>query len=178
MPFGAIISARTTPAENTSARALTASSPRLLRCHVGGRSRDRSGFSIGQALGDAEVHHHHSTRTGDHDVLGLEVTMDEPGLVDRLQARQKLRGDLSGFLKLQRPSRLENLSPASCRRCTPSTPALDRPAPPGRRPGRRWARSLLGRFGLLGVKLASARSFCMSSARRVLSATSTRSFKS
>ena len=100
MPSGAIISARTTPAEKTSARASTSSSPRLLRCHVGRSARDRSRFSVSQTLRNAEIHHHHTTRPRDHDVLGLEVTMDEAGLMDRLQARQELRGDLSGFLKL------------------------------------------------------------------------------
>ena len=43
---------------------------------------------------DPEVHHHHPPGAGEHDVLGLEVPMDEARLVDRRQAGQELGGDL------------------------------------------------------------------------------------
>ena len=35
--------------------------------------------------------------------------MDEAGLVNRLEARQELRGDLSGLLEIERPPRLKNV---------------------------------------------------------------------
>ncbi len=48
-------------------------------------------------LGEPEVHHHHPPRAGQHHVLGLEVPVHEPGLVDRLEPGEELRGDLPGL---------------------------------------------------------------------------------
>ncbi len=76
--------------------------PGLLRGHVRRGSRDRARFALRQTLGDAEVHQHHPTRAGDHDVLRLDVPVHQAGLVDRFQAGQELRGDLPGLRELQR----------------------------------------------------------------------------
>ena len=73
----------------------------LLRGHVGRRPRDGVMKGIRYSPGDSEVHHHHSTRSGDHHVRRLEVTVNETFLVDGLETDQKLRGDLARLLQIQ-----------------------------------------------------------------------------
>jgi hypothetical protein len=60
----------------------------LLGRHVGGRPGDRSAPLSGDGLGDAEVHDDHAPRLCDHDVLGLQIAVDEARVVDRLQTGQ------------------------------------------------------------------------------------------
>ena len=57
-----------------------------------------------QVAGDAEVHDHDTPRERQHDVLGLEVAVNQPGGVDRLETRQQLRGNLARPTDVQRPS--------------------------------------------------------------------------
>jgi hypothetical protein len=64
----------------------------LLRRHVGGRARHRPG-ALGRRARDAEVHYDHPAGTGEHDVFGLDVAVDEACFVDRLEAREELRAD-------------------------------------------------------------------------------------
>ena len=96
---------------------------RLLRRHVRRRPRHRAARPRRARLGDAEVHHHHAPRPGEHHVLGLDVAVDEPRGVDRLEAGQELRGDLARLVEPQRTARGQDLGAASRRRRTPSTPA-------------------------------------------------------
>ena len=81
----------------------------LLRGHVGRGPRDRAGAVFRQTPRDAEVHHHHAAGGRDHDVLGLEVAVDEPRLVDRIEPGEELRGDLARLLELERPALAEQV---------------------------------------------------------------------
>ena len=58
--------------------------------------------------GQTEVHHHHPPRAGEHDVLGFDVAVDEPGLVDGLEPGEELRGDVLRFFQLERPALLQH----------------------------------------------------------------------
>ena len=69
---------------------------------------------------EPEVHHHHSPGSGQHDVLGLDIAVDEAGLVDRLQPGQELRGDVLGFLESSGPRSWRTAS-----RVAPSTYSID-----------------------------------------------------
>ena len=108
-PSGLTISARTTPAEKTSDSGIELFALGLLRRHVGRGARYQAPLAVAKALGDAEVHDHHPARSGDHDVLGLDVAMDEACIVDGFETGQELRGDLSCLVEVQRRPFLENL---------------------------------------------------------------------
>ena len=82
-------------------------SRRLLGRHVGRSARHRSA-ALGLLAGETEVHHHDSSCPGEHDVLRLDVAVDQTGLVDGLEPGQKLRGDVLGFLELERAALLQD----------------------------------------------------------------------
>ena len=58
---------------------------------------------------EPEVHDHHATGAGEHDVLRLDVAVDETGLVDRLETGQELRGDVLRLFQLERAALLEHV---------------------------------------------------------------------
>ena len=59
-------------------------------------------------LGETEVHDDDAPGAGEHDVLGFDIAVDEPGLVDGLEPGEELRGDVLGFFQLERPALLEH----------------------------------------------------------------------
>ncbi len=83
--------------------------PELLRRHIGGRAGNSVGPRLGGRLGDAEIHHHHSARPRDHQVLGLQVPVHEPRLMDGIEPGKKLRRDLDRLFHLERTFRLQEL---------------------------------------------------------------------
>ena len=75
-----------------------------LRGHVGRRSEQLPGY--GQTLdvdhlGDAEVGQLHPAVLADHDVLGLDVAMDDPGLVGVREGVADLDDDHRGDLRVR-----------------------------------------------------------------------------
>ena len=120
-PPAATISASTTPAENTSARASTARraparAPCRPACRPSVPPRART-----QRARDAEVHHHDAPGAGEHHVLGLDVAVHEPGGVDRLEPGEELRGDLRG----PPAARAGSARAARSASVTPSTYSID-----------------------------------------------------
>ena len=95
-----------------SARASTSAPAACSGGHVRGCARNRSGAAFGPS-GEPEVHDHHPPRAGEHDVLGLDIAVDEAGLVDRLEPGEELRGDVLGFFQLEWPALLKH--PKQCR---------------------------------------------------------------
>ena len=78
----------------------------LLRGHVGGRADDQAGrgeLRVALERGDAEVGQLGRAVAGDHDVARLDVAMDDPGLVGRLQRAGDLGADLGHPPGRQRP---------------------------------------------------------------------------
>ena len=63
--------------------------------HIGG-----DGIA-GGGLGDAEVRHFHFSVFGDHDILRLDVPMDNVMPVSRLDTLSNLHGDADGLGNLQ-----------------------------------------------------------------------------
>ena len=70
----------------------------------------------------------------------------------------------AGLLKRERAALAAASRPASCRRCTPSTPAPGRPPPPDRRCGRRWGTPPRGPSAPPAGACSRARSFSARSA--------------
>ena len=69
----------------------------LLRGHIGGRPDHQTGrgeLRVALERGDAEVGQLGRAVAGDHDVARLDVAMDDPGLVGRLQRAGDLGADL------------------------------------------------------------------------------------
>jgi hypothetical protein len=64
------------------------------------------GAALGDGPGDAEVHHLHLARGGDHDVAGLDVAVHDAGAVGDLQRAADVGGDLQRPLG-QQPALLE-----------------------------------------------------------------------
>ena len=82
-------------------------SRRLLGRHVGRSARHRAA-AFGLLPGQPEIHHHDPARPGEHDVFRFDVAVDQPGLVDGLEACEKLRGDVLRFFEVERPAFLED----------------------------------------------------------------------
>ena len=84
----------------------------LLGRHVGGRADHQAGRGQpGVALdrGDAEVSQLGGTVLADHDVLGLEVAVDDPGPVGGLERVQQAEPEPGGPLRGQRPAGADQL---------------------------------------------------------------------
>jgi hypothetical protein len=84
----------------------------LLRAHVFGRAHD--GARDGRArpavfLRDAEVHEPRHASLVAHDVRRLQVAVDDPGVVDRLQALRDLDGQLVRLVGSEAPTGREQL---------------------------------------------------------------------
>jgi hypothetical protein len=84
---------------------------RLLGRHVGGRSDDEPGHGQrgrrGLLAGEAEVQDHGPLILGsDHDVVGLEIAMDEPGPVRRVKRLGHPPHDVDLLFRAERPRRL------------------------------------------------------------------------
>ena len=85
----------------------------LFGAHVGGRADHEPGLRVArtavEALGDAEVHQQRSPRTGvEHDVVGLDVAVDEPGFVRVLQRGKDSERQRHGARDGHRPLALEH----------------------------------------------------------------------
>jgi hypothetical protein len=84
----------------------------LLGRHVGGRADHQpGGGQPGVALdrGDAEVGQLGGAVLADHDVLGLEVAVDDPGPVGGLQRVQQAQPEPGGPLRAERPAGADQL---------------------------------------------------------------------
>jgi len=81
---------------------------RLLGGHVGGGARHRARAAVLLA-GETEVHEHHAARAREHDVLGLDVAVDQARPMNRLEAGEELGSDVLCFFELERTALMQHL---------------------------------------------------------------------
>jgi len=85
---------------------------RLLRRNVMRAAHEQAGLSEsghGDVSGDAEIHDFHRAIGRDHEVLRLDIAVDDAMLVSRLQSCGHLSGDVQGLMDGKRPSLLDQL---------------------------------------------------------------------